>query len=89
VLSAFQEVEDKQASLHVLADESVAQQRAVEASSKAADLAMVRYQDGATDYLEVVTTQSVNLAQTRALVELSRRRFAADVGLIKALGGVW
>jgi multidrug efflux system outer membrane protein len=59
----------------------------VDASSRAADLAMTRYQDGATDYLEVVTTQSVNLAQTRALVELSRRRFAADIGLIKALGG--
>ena len=89
VLNAFQEVEDNLASLHVLANESTAQQRAVDASSKAADLAMVRYQDGATDYLEVVTTQSVNLAQTRALVELSRRRYAADVGLIKALGGVW
>ena len=89
VLSAFQQVEDNLASLHVLSDESIAQQRAVDASSKAADLALVRYQDGATDYLEVVTTQSVNLAQTRALVELSRRRFAADVGLIKAVGGVW
>jgi NodT family efflux transporter outer membrane factor (OMF) lipoprotein len=89
VLTAFQQVEDNLASLHVLANESIAQQRAVDASSKAADLALVRYQDGATDYLEVVTTESVNLAQTRALVELSRRRFAADVGLIKALGGGW
>jgi len=89
VLSAFQEVEDKLASLHVLADESIAQQRAVDASSRAAKLAMIRYQDGATDYLEVVSTQSVNLAQTRAQVELSRRRFAADVGLIKAMGGAW
>lgn len=89
VLSAFQEVEDKLASLHVLANESIAQQRAVDASSRAAKLAMVRYQDGATDYLEVVSTQSVNLAQTRAEVELSRRRFAAEVGLIKAMGGAW
>lgn len=88
-LNAFQEVEDNLASLRVLADESIAQQRAVDASSKAAQLAMTRYQDGATDYLEVVSTQSVNLAQTRAQVELSRRRFAADVGLIKALGGAW
>lgn len=89
VLGAFQEVEDKLTSLHVLADESVAQQRAVDASSRAAALAMVRYQDGATDYLEVVSTQSVRLAQVRAQVELSRRRYAADVGLIKALGGAW
>lgn len=89
VLNAFQEVEDNLASLHVLADESIVQQQAVDASSRAAKLAMVRYQDGATDYLEVVSTQSVNLAQTRAQVELSRRRFAADVGLLKALGGAW
>lgn len=89
VLNAFQEVEDNLASLHVLADESVAQQRAVDASTKAAQLAMTRYQDGATDYLEVVSTQSVNLTQTREQVELSRRRFAADIRLIKALGGTW
>lgn len=89
VLSAFQDVEDNLASLHVLGDESVTQQHAVDASTRAAQLAMARYQAGATDYLEVVTTQSVNLTQTLQLVELSRRRLEADVRLIKALGGGW
>lgn len=89
VLSAFQEVEDNLSSLHVLADEAVTQQRAVDESTLAARLAMTRYQDGATDYLEVVSTQSVNLAQLRAQVDLSRRRLEADVRLIKALGGLW
>jgi NodT family efflux transporter outer membrane factor (OMF) lipoprotein len=89
VLGAFQEVEDNLASLDVLADESVTQQRAVDASSLAAQLAMTRYEDGATDYLEVVSTQSVNLAQARAQVALSRRRLEASIRLIKALGGIW
>ena len=88
-LNAFQEVEDNLASLDVLADESTTQQRAVDSSGHAAQLAMTRYQAGATDYLEVVSTQSVNLTQTRNLVELNRRRLEADVRLIKALGGSW
>jgi outer membrane protein TolC len=50
---------------------------------------LTRYRDGATDYLEVVSTQSVSLAQSQTLVELSRRRLEADVRLIKALGGDW
>lgn len=89
VLSAFQDVEDNLSSLHVLASEAITQQHAVDASTLAAQLAMTRYQDGATDYLEVMSTQSVNLTQLRSQVDLSRRRLEADVRLIKALGGVW
>jgi len=89
VLTAFQDVEDNLASLAVLGDESVTQQHAVDAATRAAQLALTRYRDGATDYLEVVSTQSVSLAQSQTLVELSRRRMEADVRLIKALGGGW
>lgn len=87
VLTAFQDVEDNLATLRVLADEQMAQQHAVDASVRAAQLATVRYQAGATDYLEVVSTQSVSLAQQIALTELSTRQREADVRLIKALGG--
>ncbi|WP_111982435.1 efflux transporter outer membrane subunit [Dyella jiangningensis] len=89
VLTAFQDVEDNLASLRVLGDESATQQHAVDAASRAAQLSLTRYRDGATDYLEVVSTQSVSLTQSRNLVELSRRRLEADVRLIKALGGGW
>jgi len=82
-------VEDNLASLAVLGDESVTQQHAVDAATRAAQLALTRYRDGATDYLEVVSTQSVSLAQSQTLVELSRRRLEAEVRLIKALGGGW
>jgi outer membrane protein TolC len=77
------------ASVHVLTDEAGVQQRAVDASGRAEQLALIRYKAGATDYLEVVTTQSVSLAQRRAYVDLSRRQLESDVRLIKAVGGGW
>jgi NodT family efflux transporter outer membrane factor (OMF) lipoprotein len=89
VLSAFQEVEDNLASLHVLGNETLVQQRAVDASSDALRLAMNRYQAGAIDYLEVVSAQSTNLQQTEYLSQLSQRRLDSDILLIKALGGLW
>lgn len=89
VLNAFQEVEDNLASLNVLRDETLVQQRAVDASAEALRLAMNRYQAGAIDYLEVVSAQSTNLQQTQYLSQLSQRRLDSDVLLIKALGGPW
>lgn len=89
VLSAFQDVEDNLSSVRVLGDEAKAQQQAVNAATRAEQLALTRYKAGATDYLEVVTTQSISLTQRRAYVELSRRQLDADVRLIKAVGGGW
>jgi NodT family efflux transporter outer membrane factor (OMF) lipoprotein len=89
VLSSFQDVEDNLSSVHVLTDEASTQQRAVDASGLAEQLALTRYKAGATDYLEVVTTQSVSLAQRLAYVDLSRRQLESDVRLIKAVGGGW
>ncbi|HVI55256.1 MAG TPA: efflux transporter outer membrane subunit [Luteibacter sp.] len=89
VLSAFQDVEDNLSSLRVLGNEATAQHRAVDAADRAAQLALTRYQAGATDYLEVVSTQSTALAQRRADVELSRRQLESDIRLIKAIGGGW
>jgi outer membrane protein TolC len=69
--------------------EAGTQQRAVDASGRAEQLALTRYKAGATDYLEVVTTQSVSLDQRRVYVELSRRQLESDIRLIKAVGGDW
>lgn len=89
VLSAFQDVEDNLSSVHVLTDEAGTQLRAVDAAGRAEQLALTRYKAGAADYLEVVSTQSVSLAQRRAYVELSRRQLESDIRLIKAIGGGW
>jgi outer membrane protein TolC len=40
-------------------------------------------------YLEVAIAQSAALADERIVVQLQGQRFAASVGLIKALGGGW
>jgi NodT family efflux transporter outer membrane factor (OMF) lipoprotein len=89
VLTAFQDVEDNLASLHVLSDEATVQQRAVDSAHQAEVLAMTRYKAGATDYLEVVTTQATSLAQRRAYDDLTRRQLESSIRLIKGLGGGW
>jgi outer membrane protein TolC len=89
LLSAFQEVEDNLAALRILAEESTQQADAVAAAERSLALAMNRYQAGITTYLEVITAQSVALANERATVDLLTRRMTASVNLIKALGGGW
>jgi NodT family efflux transporter outer membrane factor (OMF) lipoprotein len=89
VLSAFQEVEDGLATLHILAEEADQQAKAVAAADHLLVLANNRYQAGITTYLEVVTAQGAALANQRTAVELLTRRMTASVGLLKALGGGW
>lgn len=88
-LSAFQEVEDNLATLRVLEQESAKQHEATLAAENSLDLAMNRYKGGLIDYLEVITVQSIALANERTEADLLRRRMDASVLLIKALGGGW
>jgi NodT family efflux transporter outer membrane factor (OMF) lipoprotein len=89
VLEAFQQVEDNLAALRILEQESVTTQAAVTSSQKSVDLSTTRYKGGATTYLEVLTAQSVALADERSAADLMTRRMLASVQLIKALGGGW
>ena len=89
VLTAFEEVEDNLAALRILDDEARAQQAAVAAAEHSLDLSFNRYKGGVVSYLEVTTAQSTALADERAAVDILRRRMAASVTLIKALGGGW
>jgi NodT family efflux transporter outer membrane factor (OMF) lipoprotein len=86
-LTAFQEVEDQLAALRLLALEEKQQAAAVAASERAVKLAENRYQGGITTYLEVVTAQSVALANERTAVDLHTRHMIASVNLVRALGG--
>ena len=88
-LSAFQEVEDNLATLRILEQESAKQHEATRAAENSLDLAMNRYKGGLIDYLEVITVQSIALANERTEADLLRRRMDASVLLIKALGGGW
>jgi outer membrane protein TolC len=89
VFTAFQEVEDNLAALRILDDEARAQEAAVAAAEHSLQLSTNRYRGGVVSYLEVTTAQSTALADERAAVDILRRRMAASVSLIKALGGGW
>lgn len=89
VLTAFGQVEDNLNALDVLRREGEAQAQAVDAAKRALDKIGNRYENGAITYLNVVVTQAAVLSDQRAAVGIERRRMAASVALVKALGGGW
>ena len=89
VLSAFQQVEDNLSALRVLAQEAQQQALAVDASVKSLNLEIERYRAGTDSYLNVITTQQIELTNARTAVTLHQERLTAAVNLILALGGGW
>ena len=89
VLEALQQVEDNLAALRLLDQELATQQIAVAAARRSVNLSTARYKRGITTYLEVLTAQSIALADERTAADLMARRMTASVQLIKALGGGW
>jgi len=88
-LTAFQEVEDNVASLRILENETQQQQQAVASSQESLQLFTNRYKGGVDTYLQVITAQTIELANERNAIDILRRRLDASVLLIKALGGGW
>ncbi|MGA7382560.1 MAG: efflux transporter outer membrane subunit [Terriglobales bacterium] len=89
VLVAYQEVEDNLAALRLLEQEASTDAAAVAAAEHSLDLSKNRYTGGVTTYLEVITAQTLALADERSAVQVSGRRMIDSVLLIKALGGGW
>ncbi|WP_175160502.1 efflux transporter outer membrane subunit [Paraburkholderia fynbosensis] len=89
VLAAFGQVEDNLAALRVLEQEAAAQDDAVAAAQRALAVVSDRYKNGAITYLDVVVAQTTALTNERNAVSIARRRMAASVALVKALGGGW
>ncbi|MDO6413239.1 efflux transporter outer membrane subunit [Sphingomonas sp. BIUV-7] len=87
VLTAFREAEDSLAGARLLAQASVDQRDAAEAAARTEQLALIRYRDGASDYLDVVTAQTAALDAERSALQVQTRRMQAAVALVRAFGG--
>jgi len=89
VLTAFQAVEDNLAALRILQDEAQVQDEAVKAAQQSVTLTTNQYKAGTVSYLNVITVQTVALANEIIAVQIRGRRMAAAVLLVEALGGGW
>jgi NodT family efflux transporter outer membrane factor (OMF) lipoprotein len=89
VLTAFQEVEDALAQNRLLQQELDQQQAARSAAERALALSLNRYENGAVNYLQVVSSQIAALQAQRAALDLQSRQLQASVNLVRALGGGW
>ncbi|MDB5761538.1 MAG: efflux transporter outer rane subunit [Herminiimonas sp.] len=89
VLKAFGEVEDNLATLRILGDQTHAQDEAVNASVRAADLSHIQYREGSVSYLYVIDADRSVLLQQRVALQLDGERARSTVSLIRAIGGGW
>jgi len=89
VLGAFQGVEDNLAALRILEDEARVQDAAVGAAERSVALTLDQYRAGTVGYLNVITTQTIALANQTTAVQILGRRMTAAVLLVEALGGGW
>jgi NodT family efflux transporter outer membrane factor (OMF) lipoprotein len=89
VLTAFQQVEDSLALAHHYGIAATDEHSAMTAAERSLELSMTQYREGATSYLDVVTSQTVTLQTELAALDLDTRELRASVQLIRALGGGW
>ena len=89
VLDAIREVEDQLSVLSRSARQVRDEQEAVDAASRAQEIAQDRYQAGGASYLEVVSAQNDARQAQLALQALLTRRLQASAALMAALGGGW
>ena len=82
-------MEDSLAALHHFGDEDTAQIRAAALAQQAADLSILRYEKGVSNYLDVVTAQTTALFEQRRAIAVRTLRLNAAVSLARAVGGGW
>jgi NodT family efflux transporter outer membrane factor (OMF) lipoprotein len=89
VLSAFQSVEDQLASLRILSEELVQQQRATRAAKHTVELSLVRYHNGVDSYVNLITAENAFLSARETELQVRLRQLTSSVSLINDLGGGW
>jgi multidrug efflux system outer membrane protein len=88
-LTAFKEVEDSLAQITFWTAQAAAQADALASARRVTELTQARCDAGLLTHFEVVTARRAELQQERQTAELTGRRYAATIRLIKALGGGW
>ncbi len=89
VLRAQQEVEDGLAAFLQSRKRSVSLEDAASSARRSADLALIQYREGATDYTTVLTAQQALLSQQDALAVGQGDVPQGLIAVYRALGGGW
>ena len=89
VLIALREVEDAVAGVRASRNQVAAQQTQVDALRRALRLAEMRYQSGASSYLDLLDAQRSLFGAELSLAQVQGQQATAAVTLYKALGGGW
>ena len=89
VLEGFQQVEDELVTLRVLEQQSVVEEKLVQAAREAERLTLNQYKAGTVPYSSVITAQTTRLASEQSALTVFIDRLSASVTLIEALGGGW
>jgi outer membrane protein, multidrug efflux system len=89
VLVALREVEDAVAGVRSSRNQVAAQQTQVDALRRALRLAEMRYQSGASSYLDLLDAQRSLFGAELSLAQVQGQQATAAVTLYKALGGGW
>jgi NodT family efflux transporter outer membrane factor (OMF) lipoprotein len=87
LINALSEVATQVTSIRSIDQQSGDAQRALDASTKAYQLAVIRYKAGLSEQLQVLTADQNRLAAEQTVTNLKMRRRDLQIGLIKALGG--
>jgi NodT family efflux transporter outer membrane factor (OMF) lipoprotein len=87
LINALSDVATQITSIHSIDQQSGDAQRALDASTKAYQLAVIRYKAGLSEQLQVLSADQNRLAAEQTVTSLTMRRREMQIGLIKALGG--
>ena len=87
LINALSDVATQITTIHSIDQQSSDAQLALDASTKAYQLAVIRYKAGLSEQLQVLTADQNRLAAEQTVTNLKMRRRDVQIGLIKALGG--
>lgn len=87
LINALQDVATQVSSIRSIDRQSADAQRALDASTKAYELAVIRYRAGLSEQLQVLTADQNRLAAEQTVTNLKMNRRAMQIGLVRALGG--